>query len=477
MSGVLRRQAWLLLPALVALTAGVLGIGVRATDGGRAAVDEPQYLLTALSLWEDGDLDISDELAAERWRDYHRADLPVQTEVLADGSQISPHDPLLPTLLAAPVGVGGWVGAKVAMSLLAAACAALLAWTAAARFGVPRRVASVGSALAFGSPPLAVYAQQVYPEIPAALATLVGVAALAAPRLHRRHVVWALSAVVVLPWLGSKYLPVAAALAVVLGVLLLRRAGWRWVLLAGGVLLAAGVAYLAVHQTVWGGWTVYATGDHFQQTGEFSVVGVGPDFVGRSLRLVGLLVDRHYGLVPWQPGWLLVVPAVVALLVRRAPLPPSGTLILLAPLAAGWATATWVALTAHGFWWPGRQVVVVLPLAGIAVLWLVSHPLPRLARPAAALAGVGVLSTMTLLVQGLRGDLTWVVDHTNALAPAHFLLRPMLPDYASDHYLLLHVCWTGILLAGAAATVAVLSRQPVRTAPSMERHEPCPVPD
>jgi hypothetical protein len=40
--------------------AGGLGVTVRAADVGAAAVDEPQYLLTAISLVEDQDLDISD---------------------------------------------------------------------------------------------------------------------------------------------------------------------------------------------------------------------------------------------------------------------------------------------------------------------------------------------------------------------------------------------------------------------------------
>ena len=36
-------------------------------------------------------------------------------------------------------------------------------------------------------------------------------------------------------------------------------------------------------------------------------------------------------------------------------------------VAAGWATATFVALTMHGWWFPGRQVIVVLPLVAAAI--------------------------------------------------------------------------------------------------------------
>ena len=37
------------------------------------AVDEPQYVLTAISIGRDGSLDISDELAAEDHRAFHRS--------------------------------------------------------------------------------------------------------------------------------------------------------------------------------------------------------------------------------------------------------------------------------------------------------------------------------------------------------------------------------------------------------------------
>ncbi|HEX2177443.1 MAG TPA: hypothetical protein VHG70_16185 [Nocardioidaceae bacterium] len=454
----MKRHAWLWAPAAAAFLAAVLGIGVDATYGAQAGVDEPQYLLSALSLAEDGDLDISDELAAQRWRDFHADDLPVQTEPFPDGSEISPHDPLLPVLLAVPMGLWGWMGAKAALGLTAAACAALLSWTAVRRFGVSPRVAAVGSAVAFASPPLGVYSQQVYPEMPAALATLAAVALLTTSRLRSPHVVGVVAAVVALPWLGSKYVPVAMALAGLLLVRLLRTKGWRAVCGVAGALAVAGAGYLAVHRLVWGGWTVYASGDHFQQTGEFSVVGADPSYVGRSLRTVGLFVDQHYGLVPWQPAWLLLVPTVVALVVRR----PAGWATLLAPLAAAWVTAVWVALTMHGFWSPGRQVVVVLPLAAVGILWLADRVLPRLRAWAAGLGLLGVAAQAALLVQGWQGTVTWVVHFREAYAPAYRLLGPLLPDYTGDGFWVLHLVWTAVLLAVALATVAALRRRPLR---------------
>jgi hypothetical protein len=432
---------------VVATTAAGLGIGVRATHGGHAAVDEPQYLLTALSLAEDGDLDIGDELAEHRWKAFFDEELPVQTTVLDDGRHVSPHDPLLPVLLAIPMGIGGFVGAKVALTVLAGAASALVLWIAVRRFGVPLGLAVTGVAVAFASPPLAVYGQQVYPEMPAALAVLVACVALTG-RLGRAGLASLVLAVTALPWLGVKFAPVAAVLVVVCLARLIAARRTRAIAATVGSLLVAGVGYLALHQVIWGGWTVYAAGDHFVESGEFSVVGVAPDYIGRSLRLVSLLADRGYGLAAWQPAWLLVVPAVAALLVVR----PKGWAPVVLPLATGWLVATFVALTMNGFWWPGRQVVVVLPLALLAVLWWLAA-LPAAVRIVASVAGaIGVLALGCLLLDGWAREITWVAHFETVDDPVYQALRILLPDYRAgwSHFWPGHLAWTALVVALAA---------------------------
>lgn len=444
----------------IALGAAVAGIGVRSTMGGRAAVDEPQYLMSALSLFEDGSLNIDDELDAERWREYHDTRLPMQTQELSDGRQISPHDPLLPVLLAVPVGVGGLLAAKATMAALAGLTAAATLWVAVRRFRVGLPVAAVGVALAFASPPLAVYGQQVYPEIPAALATVLAVAALSG-RLARAGVLTFTAAVVALPWLSVKYGPVAFALVAVALVLLLRDR--RPVAAAGmlGALGVAGAVYLAVHRAVWGGWTVYASGDHFQTDGEFAVVGTEANYSGRSQRLAALLLDRDYGLMAWQPAYLLVLPALGALFARQArresPLLPAAVVL---PAATGWLVASFVALTMNGFWFPGRQVVVVLPLLVLLAVWWVDRTAPVIRGAAVALGTVGVLALTALVIDGHTGELTWVgAARTRAVdEPLHDALARLLPEYrAPDNVGLwpMHVAW---LAAFAALAIAGWAR-------------------
>jgi hypothetical protein len=402
----------------------LLGVGVPASDGARTTADEPQYLLTATSLSEDGDLDIADELADERWRAWHRAPLPEQTEALAGGRRVSPHDPLLPLLLALPVRVGGWAGAKVALAGLAGALAAALVWVAARRLAVPTGTALVAVLCFTLSAPLAAYGSQLYPELPAALVVTVGLGAVTGP-LRRTGPIAVLGAcAVALPWLSVKYAPVAAALAAAGLWRLWRRGDRRAAGTLAAALAAAGAVSAAGHLALYGGLTPYAVGDHFAG-GELTVMGRSPDHLGRSHRLIGLLVDRDFGLVAWQPAWLLALPALGALARRRPPWAGPVAVVL----ATGWLIATFVALTMHGWWWPGRQVVAVLPAAVLVVAWWAGAVAPRARGLVVAGLAVGALTFGWLAVEGLVGRLTLVVDPWRTTGP-HRLLRPLLPDLA-----------------------------------------------
>ncbi len=443
---------------LLCLIVSALGISIRAADQGAAAVDEPQYLLTATSLWEDRDLDISNQRAQGTAREFYDAALPVQTAVLPGGERISPHDPLLPLLLAPAVGVGGYVGAKVMMALMAGLLGAATTWAIGSRCEVSPLLAGAVVAVAGPSAPLAIYGNQVYPELPAALVVVIAVGAILRPRGHvetsRSSIVRAIVlvlAVTALPWLAIKYVLVAATVAAV-GLWRMRSTTPRLLLPVIATFAVSGAIWLASHQILYGGWTAYSTGDHFQGSGEFGAVGFAPDYVGRSVRLIGLLTDRDYGLIAWAPAWLLALPAIGFLLgVRRPPqarstLPatsgsatPQHVSVVSLPLLAGWLTATFVALTMHGFWSPGRQVVVVLPLAAMLIAVALSqvgaharasrHRATPFFVGSGAIAAVGVAIMGWVLLAGHQGTLTWV-GAPNLTPPAPIsALRSILPDY------------------------------------------------
>ncbi len=324
------RLGWaVVLVGVGAALAAAAGVPARATYGARVTADEPQYLLTAISLAEDHDLDISDELRQERWRPFHEALLPQQSEVQRDGSELSPHDPLLPAILAVPVALGGWIGAKLAIAVIAGILAGLLVWVAVRRFAVPVRPAAVVVGVFAITPPLTVYGAQIYPELPAALALTVVIAAATGPLTTRGRIAATLG-VVALPWLSVKYVPVAAVLAALVLWLVHARLGAAPALAVGAVLAVMGAGYLTFHHLVYGGWTVYAAGSHFAG-GELTVAGEHPRYLGRSSRLLGLLTDRTYGLAARAPAYILTVGALAALARRR----PPGWLVLVLPVVAG----------------------------------------------------------------------------------------------------------------------------------------------
>jgi hypothetical protein len=447
--------------ALVGFAAAAMGIGVPATSNEPVAVDESQYLMTAQSLWGDGDLDISNQIAEDSWREFTPVEPPLETVMQPGGRQVSPHDPLLPILLAAPVGLAGWVGAKLTLAALAGALAALILWVAVRRFAVPPALAAVGSATAAASAPLVVYGQQIYPELPAALVCLIGVAAFTGRRSPASLAMLS-CAVLVLPWLSVKFVPVAAALAVLGAVRIGARRETVWFV---GVLAAGSAVYALVHVAVWGGLTVYASGDHFEQSGQLSVMGQDPNFVFRSWRLIDLLVDRTFGLVAWQPAWLLLIPALGALAARGLGI-PFGRAALVVPLAAGWLVATYPALTMHGYWWPGRQVVVVLPLAVLIILcWLARSG--RIVRATAAVLGAaGVFTYGCLLADGHSGEVTWVNGFQQADAPVFHFLHPWLAYYGTTTS---NVVWLGLIIALLIAGFCTARREPKPPDRSLER--------
>jgi hypothetical protein len=410
----------------IAGVAALAGLSARATHGARTTADEPQYLLTAESLVADGDLDISNQIRLEAYLPYHEIPIDPQTTPLdASGREVSPHDPLLPALLALPFAGAGWIGAKAALALLTALTAGLSVWVAVHRLGVDPHSAAVAVAAAFAGLPLAGYGTQIYPEMPAALALLITVAVLLEPQrpasMTTRDVWVALAAIITLPWLSIKYVPVAAMAGLALVRRSTRTTSGPGPLPVMAVAAVAGVIYLGAHQLIYGGWTVYASGDHFVDSGELGVAGFDVDLVGRSRRLIGLLVDRGFGIATWNPAWFLAVPAVASSF-RSSRHRPVAVLV-----ATGWFTATFLALTMHGWWVPGRQLVVVLPLAALALAVWVDGDGRRRAITAAA-GAVAALNWLWLAVEATTGHATLVVDFVDTRAPFYRALRSITPD-------------------------------------------------
>jgi hypothetical protein len=279
------------------------------------------------------------------------------------------------------------------------------------RFGVSAPVAAVAALVAGLSPPLAIYGTQIYPELPGALVALAGFW-WATGRLSK-GAVWAGGlAVVALPWLSVKYTLVAAVLAAGLLWRLWRNDRSTWAIGLAGGLGAAATTFVLGHEWIYGGPTAYASGSHFVAS-EFSVMGDRPDYIGRTQRVVGLLVDRSFGLAVWQPAAKAIVPALAVMHRRR----PRHGALLAALIAAGWLTATYLALTMQSWWWPARQTVIMVPLAVAAIAWWAER-FGTVGRRVVLAAGLLVVAAYVFLVAGvLGGRHTLIVDFERTVDP------------------------------------------------------------
>src|SRR5690606_19331193 len=125
--------------------------------------DEPYYLLLAESLATDFDVDLADEYASDVWKRI--GPRPIQPQpgdpTGSAGEIFSRHEPLLPLLLVPFWAVGGVVGARLAMLVLAAAAAAATA-RAALELGARPRGVLRAWALAALAPPVLLLSSQVW---------------------------------------------------------------------------------------------------------------------------------------------------------------------------------------------------------------------------------------------------------------------------------------------------------------------------
>lgn len=365
------RWRWLLVGLAVWL-AGCAAVPVWGASN-RLVGDEPHYLLTTESLVSDADLDLADEYAQRAYGPYHHTDLIPQDAPRMDGARLAPHGVGLSILMVPGYAAGGWAGARVELALVAA-LVLVGAGILAERFVPSPRWAAPAAAVALGlTAPLWVYATQVYPEVPAA-GVLVGACLLVTGKMRRRRPLATATALALaigaLMLLGIKYLPLAACLGFV-AVVRLRHSRRGIVLVSALSVVLVGAVFAWTAHT-FGGPTTYATNRVYQGSTEAAMVRDNIGGLARSPRLVALLFDRNFGIVRFAPLWMLAVAASGAMAARRRDLWPLAALV-----GVQWATAVWLALTMRGWWFPGRQVVTVLPLFAPALAWLFAR-LPRL---------------------------------------------------------------------------------------------------
>lgn len=296
--------------------------------------DEPHYLVVTQSLLNDGDLKIENNHQQGEYRAYFNR--PLRPDYLTrgvDGEIYSIHPVGLPILAMPAFAVGGYRGV-VAMLVLMAALAAVLLWQWAREVTGSAGAATFAWAAVALSSPFLFNSFTVYPEIPAALAVMVALA-----WRNDATAVWTMFvrglAIGALPWLSTKYAPMAAAITIV--ALLRTRRNLRPAAALLVPIATALAGWFAFFFWIWGTVSPSAPYGLSEPTTLRYLARGGP----------GLLFDQEYGIVAQAPI-LVVVFAGLAQMVRAGGAGARRSLELMFILGA-------LLVTVGGFhlWWGG----------------------------------------------------------------------------------------------------------------------------
>lgn len=345
--------------------------------------DEPFYVMTAISLIRDGDVDESNnyeevivERDGQRYRYYRFADelypedpLPENWNGWASPPSLvaahaattdreglySKHGLGLSMLIAIPYELAGRAGAVLLIALMAALLTGQMYLLGRESGASPGLAVAIAAGLAVAMP-IGPYALLLFPEVPAALLLVYAVRQLAnRPAALWR---WALAggAIGFLPWLHQRFAPTSAVLTLIALVYLARTRQLRNGVAALLPVLVGGFTLIGYNMWLYG-IPIQRVEDHAGFNGLAGAVNGG----------FGLLLDAQWGLFIAAPVMAFAIAAVPQWLGvnRRAVLV---TVAAVAPYL--------VLVAAYKVWWgewgpPARYLVPIVPLAAGALgAWL-----------------------------------------------------------------------------------------------------------
>ncbi len=380
---------WALSAAVYGAAAGGL-VGSPIYPGG----DEPHYLVMTQSLLRDRDLAIENNHARGDYREYFDRRLAPDYRTRGrDGVIYSIHPVGLPIVVAPAFALGGYIGV-VAFLVIVAACGAAFAWWTAARF-VGTNAATVGWLAAALSTSFVLHSFAVYPEMIAGVCAAVALWWTGRTTGHEPRT-WLVRAIAVaaLPWLGTKYAPMSLGIAAALAVRARRELGGRGFILAAVPYVASVAVWLLFFQAYWGSPLPSAPYGADHQTSLRNLV----------MGLPGVFVDQEYGVLPYAPALLFVVPGLWRMWRAGG---AARTMAVEIVLAFGALAGT---VGAFAIWWggsspPGRELVAGLLLLVLPVAYadraLRTAPLQRWMLRLLTLAGLAICAVMASVNGGL----------------------------------------------------------------------------
>ena len=357
--------------------------------------DEPFYVMTAISILRDGDLDESNNYANRDYDEFYPDDplpgswngwpafprtLPPHPATTDLGGLHTKHGLGLSLLIAIPYEIADRLGALIVVLTCAVLVAINMYLLARDAHAPPVWAAAIAIMLSV-SMPIAPYAALIFPEIPAALLLVYTVRRLAAPNNTQLTLMLTGAAIGFLPWLHQRFVPTTIVLVCIALANL-----WRNRELGAAVLALTPVAIGGFSLIGYNLWLyqspVQDTADHAGFNGLAGTANAG----------FGLLLDAQWGLLIAAPIYILAL-AGVPFWCRSSHVARLALLALVPYI---------LVVASYSVWWgewgpPARYLVPIAPFAAGALAVVIG----RLATPGritlVGLWGVG----MVLMLVGL----------------------------------------------------------------------------
>lgn len=340
--------------------------------------DEPHYLIITKSLLYDGDIDLANNYQNRDYLDFYDGILDAHTRPGKSGGRYSRHAPGLPIMLTPAYFLGDKAGLAISrlaenpglhgqilvvsvrsgMSILAALLG-LIFFRLMLALSRDKKV-SLLAWLAFGfTPPILLYSQLIYPEIPAALICLAVFARVIRDQDDRNGPLFLLAlGIGLLPWLGIKYaiLALAAWLALAMSVWLRRR--FRVATIAALVLPVA-VSGLSFLYYLWHLYGSLSPRSMYVGTLAHKTPPIATFFHIRFSEAIrcglGYLLDQRVGVFTYAPVYMIALAGAILLFKKNK----KAALFLLMFFVPYWVFCS---LTYYwgGFCPPGRTLLPVL---------------------------------------------------------------------------------------------------------------------
>lgn len=360
--------------------------------------DEPFYVMTAISMFRDHDLDESNNFANRDYDEFYPPDplpagwrgwpafprtLPPHPATTDLSGLHTKHGLGLSILIAAPYELAGRLGAMLVVLLCGLLVTVNMYFLARNAEVAPVIAAAIAAMLAV-SMPIAPYSALLFPEVPAALLLVYAVRRLASP--SNSYQKWLLTGACIgfLPWLHQRFVPTAVVLVSLTIWKLWNERDVTKAALALAPIALGGLSLVAYNLWLYDS-PIQNTADHAGFNGPIGTINA----------TFGLLLDAQWGLLIAAPVYLLaiagigswwrvspvarvaviaVVPYVIVVASYRVWWgewgPPARYLVPIAPFAAGSLAAVVARLTSRG-----RSLVLGLWAIGMALTIVgVSNP-------------------------------------------------------------------------------------------------------